>query len=1592
MKGFMADPASPEIPRASPEKAPLAQQLLDALKTRIDAPANEQPAYHAMLNELQRSTDKSNILRNVRTLVEKLQPQERAIVNENLVALEKRLQMTSEFEDLQQEIGELKAAVGGAAKQAATESGTWFPQSADPSEWTGKQIATVSALTIGLAGLFAWWKSRKKQEKPLTTADGNAAQQKKRSSFWYWLPGIGLGVVGLVYAHSKLMQFDAYAEKYRKLADKTESLFVKGKETDRNIREKAPAIGQTIGERKDAAVDAFDEGKEVIQQRVQLNAFIFEHKQELGALDENDKVALSSFMNDAGIQNLYLNDFATSNPKDLLKRTPNSSDEEMFEDLKSIVQADNGRHETMGELFGDTFMGGITARVKEAIGETSVNGIQASKIAQAALGGVDQLHTLASKPNVREGLKAAGIPQERSVRFIEKILVHGSEHIDAGMQHFPEFRDTLLRMKQAVQQPEAITLIAKFGHNKGKANEILAQQIIHNGATHLTLRDTVELYMCLQLMKGEKNVLPENLKEGNPSGTYLLQMKALDLLSRSQGGEEASKGVKMFLLFRGFDASIGLGTEINLPPEVLEQLQEVTQSLAAIICKSIIDKGLWLTDSIIEAEIEAWTSHHAYYGLVPAAHVALIAEIKNMYDGLYLKRLARIRDLEEGYRFGIYSQPALDAIKQNAQNYKSIQKLFSRAALKRIPGVSQVVTSGFVQYDRYQKLLGWADADTEQLLVAFMRGGYYPHLKASVIDQIRILAENARARTGAAIANEGRSVGVIQRGFLRLRRERLPVGQKVMNMLRDLEQINVPLVDQTHKVIQKLSVNEMPTSSELRALGLSQQRIDEMLEVFHEAGIGARTMRGSTAATAAGARANALGSDVEKALDDADDVSKPARAAENVEETFAATKGADVMSGIDDSRWAKVLAKHSNGADVRDVRAFLELAEKERLIDLDAELVSLINESPRAQKIIAGAIQTTDVHEVTRALNAAKLARSLRIGLNGLGAVGDMFGITMAYADYQANGARIENAMGTKNQALIELYQNANYIYTVEGVQSVAGLAIGGVAFVKAAVGGESFLSALGSSGGLIMLPVAAAVIGGGYVYRKAEGVAETWLRTSKDWQRAMSPGELLEKLKEIGPGQRGEFQGWGKGTVAEQLMRLKVASETGQWSSYARWEQEGEQRIESANQDTRGEITRAYVVRTSLLAKNSTETDAQYEERFARYVMDQMEYLGRVSGGSFAYMVGGTYEKARIYAELQEKSRVLKAQNKSELIQSLNTNGETQKFDIKDFEELQWKTDSGSPDKQSALSRYISARKEQKLLQFALMQRLQTGLSPEQKKQIVAQDLILACQDDLLRLDGRIAVADFSGTLGKEVSGEAVARYTAMKLFQESLTEQTNRLLVAASSQEGVTRDAHDSALLALQSVLGKADVLEYQQIGIQRRYVTEGYVVDPIATKDVLSAQHMLQSIAESKEPVEYLRKSIENLSDEKLDRMRKELGEQLLIRKGATEKNGYYQVQFGYIFNKYLYMRFNRGVWKVSLGSSTGPWSDPEQFRVSGLRNSLTGVDAEVSGKYNEIVRGLADVNKGFRKENVPGIRLAPSKDEPTPGGQTMAQTAL
>jgi hypothetical protein len=601
----------------------------------------------------------------------------------------------------------------------------------------------------------------------------------------------------------------------------------------------------------------------------QSKAFAFEHRHILGDLDTNHFVALSSILRNEKIRNLSPEEFLKLDLASSLGRLPNNEEREIVELLKEILTQNNLKeYEKISIFFDDTEMGLVSARIDEAVGSKSITSIEPAELARAALGGRGQLFLLCKKPSVITAFKSAGLDleeKEKLTDFASYFIKNESVYIDDAVSSNSEYALFLQNIKNEVQSDTALRLISSFGHDKGEANTILRRQIQDANTTKLTLKDTVELFAYLQLMKDNEVKLPINAKSGNPLGVYLMQMKALDILSKSESGQEESKGVQMYLFFRGFDSVVGLESDINLPPEVVEQLKVWAKSGVQLLIEAALERGSDFADWFVEFEKEAWGSHNMYYGLTPAAHFAVAAELKNMWNGLYLKNLANIRDIDEAYRFGIYSDDALIAIKQNAANYKEWQKIFSPRVFKRIPGISQYVTSGFIEYDRYQKLLGWADSDTERLLHSFKNAKLYPHLNTEYIEQIKVIAENARGSAGAAIARSGKGVHPLRRAVIRLQGANVPIPTKIINLVRNLESVNVSLVDKTHAIIDKLQRNIMPSRSELRALGLSTEKIDTIIESLKKT----RIRSGSKSASKLGNSASKATSAVEDTLETA---------------------------------------------------------------------------------------------------------------------------------------------------------------------------------------------------------------------------------------------------------------------------------------------------------------------------------------------------------------------------------------------------------------------------------------------------------------------------------------------------------------------------------------------------------------------------------------------------------------------------------------------------------------------------------------------------------------------------------------------------
>ena len=155
-------------------------------------------------------TEKQLINENLRSLsIEKVQNQLNAMrrVTETLAP-----KTTEKPAQLPQSKAVEKAPVTQTKPETKKGGDSWLPHTWNPHEWTAKEIATASAVSLGGIGLVVlarklWNLVRGKKKEPNT--------ETKKGLFGnllYWIPGVGLAIVGLVAAHEMLKKFDGYAK------------------------------------------------------------------------------------------------------------------------------------------------------------------------------------------------------------------------------------------------------------------------------------------------------------------------------------------------------------------------------------------------------------------------------------------------------------------------------------------------------------------------------------------------------------------------------------------------------------------------------------------------------------------------------------------------------------------------------------------------------------------------------------------------------------------------------------------------------------------------------------------------------------------------------------------------------------------------------------------------------------------------------------------------------------------------------------------------------------------------------------------------------------------------------------------------------------------------------------------------------------------------------------------------------------------------------------------------------------------------------------------------------------------------------------
>ncbi len=401
------------------------------------------------------------------------------------------------------------------------------------------------------------------------------------------------------------------------------------------------------------------------------------------------------------------------------------------------------------------------------------------------------------------------------------------------------------------------------------------------------------------------------------------------------------------------------------------------------------------------------------------------------------------------------------------------------------------------------------------------------------------------------------------------------------------------------------------------------------------------------------------------------------------------------------------------GVKAEDAEALLKLAQESGDVALDADAILMINRSAKAKAILAAAIETTDTSEVIRALKAARRARALPIALNLAGAATDMFGIYMAYADWMENEQKI---IETKNPALKELYANAKPLYIAEGTASAAGLTIGGIAMVQAYVAGGSVLTVLAAPAAGIMLPIGLAVAGAGYTHRSLTDAAEGWLKTANDWEKNDN-ADLLKRIEELAPKST---------TVGQKVVRVFEGSET----------------VQTANNNQRDELYRAYFQKNTILPKRPEETKDQYKDRYQNFIYQELRYIRGITAGTYHIVSGKDLELAYTYAELQMKNRELEAKNQTEEVEVVDEKNHVTKQTLTSMI-----TDNSVDTVLRNLHHYKEQQEQEEFTQMVLFaNQIGKGQKTPAVETAVRNVVLTQLKHNINRFESRLRSADFSG------------------------------------------------------------------------------------------------------------------------------------------------------------------------------------------------------------------------------------------------------
>lgn len=708
-------------------------------------------------------------------------------------------------------------------------------------EWSrpAKIAAVVGTGALAISAgymLFNWLRGKKE------TASTEESTPSKASILTNkWVLGslaIGAGILGFL-GFKKYKEMTKHIKEAQDLAKIAEQ---KAKEAEERLRDAELQTPELPEENEQV-----DEEKEALSRTATVRAFMYEHKSQLGDMDEVSQDALRTLMFST-IKDLPPSEFLQKTNGDLntlLNRDntsePNAAELDVFAALKMLIEdKDISKYETMNDFFTDTLMGSVTERIEQVTEGKSPTEIDLAEVADAAMAQEQSYDLIVEKPQVKSSLETLGLTKTEFLELIGQVFANNPTSINDSLEN-EKFTIALQAMREEVQSDEAIQLIAQLGHNKKNANELIETYLRTGESTNLTQKDTIELFVYLQLMKDEAGKLPNTPREGSATGTYLMQMKALDILSKSNPGQDTIKSVQAYLFNEVLLNSNS--PDANLPPEVIEQIRNLTIKAIETILSKLLDLAQEPIEFVEEWYSDMWERHPEVTGGITLASVLAIVgaaglEFKNILRGMYLKKRAK---MNEGnmHRFGFFDTQNMEMAVRNAERHAELRRIMPRGmfdimvVLRRTPVYSQMVTRRAIVIDNYLQQRSLANADIAIVTERLARNNSTRHMNTSVVEQLQRIAKLSEVRGAGSLGNQG----FLENLQTWWNQER-STGKKLADFITGVDGIDWERTTAVQKIINDVKVNRLPTMEQCLAAGLTQETAEDIRSKLEAQGIG----------------------------------------------------------------------------------------------------------------------------------------------------------------------------------------------------------------------------------------------------------------------------------------------------------------------------------------------------------------------------------------------------------------------------------------------------------------------------------------------------------------------------------------------------------------------------------------------------------------------------------------------------------------------------------------------------------------------------------------------------------------------------------